>query len=329
MPITIYADANIYRYVATGELEIITIGNVQFGYSNIHFEEMIRTGNTEMLKGMEALRAVPIVTNENGEHDIDSIGVCLEYKDPFDNYEEYQKNRIPTEEQEASLNELLLRFLGADNLSELRNVPQSIIDIADEAMEYGGTEAEKLATKARNVATDMKGFIENDLSDRRPLAETRKEFGYPKGATSIHNNDENPLKAIWARLEPKFSEATRDQFFGFEPIPGVEVEKTRLGEVAGCHLILNMLGYHPDNGLPKREKIRNIVSDGQHLGYGSICGGFLTSDHRLYKKAKAIFEYRNYESQALHVKYKNEGMSVTLVEPGAIKKFRLERDNGT
>lgn len=90
-----------------------------------------------------------------------------------------------------------------------------------------------------------------------------------------------------------------------------------------------MLGYHPDKGLPNRDKIRNILSDGQHLGYCSLCGLFLTSDYRLYKKADAIFKFRNYESQAEHAVYKAEGMSATLVEPGSIRRVKLEPTNKT
>ncbi len=53
MTITIYSDSNIYRYVARGELEVITVGSVRFAYSSVHFDEMIRTGNLEMLEGIK------------------------------------------------------------------------------------------------------------------------------------------------------------------------------------------------------------------------------------------------------------------------------------
>lgn len=329
MPITIYADSNIYRYVATGELEIITIGSIRFAYSNVHFEEIIRTGNTEMLKGMEELKAVPVVSNENGEYDVDDIGVCLEYVNPFENFEYYKEHRIPAEDAESSINEMLLRLLGADNFEELQNVPQSLLDMAKEVMEYGGSEAEAIANKISNTVRDLDDFIEQDLSKRRPLTDTRKELGYPKGATSLHDNDQNPINAIWARLKSKIPGVTKDQFFGFAPIPGIDSERSRLGDIASCHIILNMVGFHPDSGPPKREKIRNIISDGQHLGFGSICGGFLTSDRRLYRKAQAIFEYKEYLSKAMHVVYEAEGMSVILIEPGFVNSVKLDRDNGT
>lgn len=329
MTINIYADSNIYRYMATGELEIITVGSIQFAYSSVHFDEMLRSGNTDMLRGMEALRAVPVVSNEKGEYDFDSIGVCFEYEDPYEKFEKYKSdNEHLNDGAEDNICEMLLRFLGADNYEELKNVPVSIVDIALDATDNEYVDSTELLEKAQNTASELEGVIENNLSKQMPLSETRKAFGFPKGATTSHGNEMNPIDGIWEHMKDKVGSVTKDQFFGFEPVPGVEIEPSRLGNVAGCHLILNMVGFHPDKGLSKREKIKNIMSDGQHLGHASLCGAFLTSDHRLYKKAEAIFKYRNFTTQAMHIPYNAEKMSVTLSEPGAIARFKVEESRG-
>jgi len=326
MTITIYADSNIYRYVASGELEITTIGSIRFAYSSVHFDEMIRSGNTEMLRGIEALKAVPLVTNENGEYDIDDIGVCLEYEDPYENFKKYKTDNESVDDAAiSSIHELLINFLGADNYEELRNIPSSIVDMVLDATEDEYVEAGDLVHRALEKAKDFGDFIEKDLSKKRPLSETRKEFGFPKGATSMHGNDKNPIDGIWEHMKDKAGCVSKDQFFGFESSPGVEVEQSRIESVSVCHLILNMVGFHPDKGLPKRDKIKNIMADGQHVGYASLCGGFLTSDYRLYKKAKAIFKYRGFHTTPMHVPYVAEKMSATLVEPGVIKKFKLDK----
>lgn len=329
MTITIYADSNIYRYVARGELEVTTVGAVRFAYSSVHFDEMIRTGNLEMLKGIKALSAVPLVTNENGEYDIDSLGVCLDYEDPYEKFEEYKADYVELPGAESSINEVLLRLLGADNIDELKKVPDTILELADAVKPFFGEQAAEFQERAVSASSDLGDLIKGDLSNRRPLTETRSSFGYPKGATSEHENDVNPIDKIWERLGPKFDGVTKEQFFGFEAIPTVDIERSRIGDVAGCHLILNMIGYHPDKGLPNREKIRNIISDGQHVGYGSLCGVFLTSDYRLYRKAGAIFRFRDYASQAEHVEYKPEGMSTILVEPGSMRRVKLEPPSKT
>lgn len=329
MTITIYADSNIYRYVANGELEVTTIGAVRFAYSSVHFDEIIRTGNLEMLKGIKALNAVPLVTNENGEYEIDSIGVCLDYTDPYEKFEEYRSNYVELPNAESSLDDLLLRILGSDNIDELKKAPDTLLELADEMKQYFGEETNELQEKAKSASSDLEKLIQGDLSTRKPLTETRSELGYPKGVTSLHENDQNPIDKIWERLGPKFNGVTKEQFFGFEAIPDVEMERSRISDVASCHLILNMIGYHPDKGLPNRDKIKNILSDGQHLGYGSMCGCFLTSDYRLYRKADAIFKFREYASQVEHIEYEPEGMSTTLVEPGSIRRVKLKRSSET
>ena len=53
MAFTIYADTNIYRYLASGELLITTVGDVRFVYSHVHFNEVMRGTNTDALDGME------------------------------------------------------------------------------------------------------------------------------------------------------------------------------------------------------------------------------------------------------------------------------------
>ena len=164
---TIYADSNIYRYVSTGELEIMIIGSIRFAYSSVHFDEMIRSGNTEMLRGIEVLGAVPLVTNENGEYDVDDIGVCLEYENPYEKFNKYKKEVEPLgDDAEALISELLLRLLGADNYEELRNTPASTVEMVLNAFKNEDVGSENLLNKIRESARDFGEFIENDLSAR-------------------------------------------------------------------------------------------------------------------------------------------------------------------
>jgi len=328
MAITIYADSNIYRYMATGELEVTTLGSIRFAYSTVHFDEILRSGNTDMLEGMKALGAVRVDCNENGQYDVDSIGVCLDYEDPYKLFDEYKNNiEIEFHEAEENLHELLLRLLGADNYNELQNVPDYLKNLALEQENETSLEAQNFIIKAQDTAKKLDVFIEKDLSKKMPLTETRKAFGFPKGATTSHGNELDPIEGIWMHMQDKVGSSTKDQFFGFEPIPGVELELSRLGSISGCHLVLNMVGFHPDKGLPKKDKIRNILSDGQHLGYGSLCDAFLTSDLKLFKKAEAIFAYRKYITKPMHIPYSSTKMSPIFSDPEVIKHYKIKKDN--
>ena len=56
---------------------------------------------------------------------------------------------------------------------------------------------------------------------------------------------------------PSVGGIKKNQFFGFEPIPGIQgVQHTQHGGIAGAHTVLNMLGLSPDKGLSKRDKIK-------------------------------------------------------------------------
>lgn len=322
MPVTVYADSNIYRYIAHGELEVTTIGNVRFGYSQEHFDEIIRSGNESSLEAMAALEAVQVVSNESGEHDVDSIGVCHEYVDPKEKYDEYSQDMAQYQGMDNSMIELLLAFLGASNYQELLQVPGDILDLADEMSAEPGSADHARATK---VAADLGEIIERDFQQPRILSETRKAFGLPKGATSLHGHAPNPIESIWSSISENIEGVTKDQFFGFEGIPGVDMQESRVGSVSACHLILNMVGLHPDKKLPKREKIRNIMSDGCHAGYATMCGVFLTADERLYKKVKAICTFRGFNTQCVFLPYRKDGMSISLAEPGSIRTVKLEK----
>ena len=211
MTITIYADSNIYRYVARGELEVITVGAVRFAYSSVHCDEMIRTGNLEMLNGIKALNAVPLVTNEKGEYDIDSLGVCLDYVDPYEKFEEYKADYVELLGAESSINEVLLRLLGADNIDELEKVPDTLLEIADAIKPYFAEQASEFQERAESASSDLAALIQGDLSTRKQLAETRSSFGYPKGATSLHESDPSPIDEIWKRISPRFNGITKEQ----------------------------------------------------------------------------------------------------------------------
>jgi len=63
-----------------------------------------------------------------------------------------------------------------------------------------------------------------------------------------------PALAIWKLLKDKSPGLSADQFYGFDPIDkqGYETWPLFLG-VAGCHTVLNFIGFRPDEGLAKVE----------------------------------------------------------------------------
>ncbi len=63
---TIYADMNVFRYVAYGDISITDPDRFIWVYSHVHLDEINRNGNTDALEGTKAI-AVEIndMLNEN------------------------------------------------------------------------------------------------------------------------------------------------------------------------------------------------------------------------------------------------------------------------
>lgn len=64
--------------------------------------------------------------------------------------------------------------------------------------------------------------------------------------------------------------------------------------------MLNMLGISPDKGLSKRDKIKNIMADGQHAGMASYCNALVSVDRGIINKSSCICSYQNNITNALH-----------------------------
>jgi hypothetical protein len=61
----------------------------------------------------------------------------------------------------------------------------------------------------------------------------------------------------------------------------------------GIYNLLNIVGYHRDEGLSKARRMRASFSDMTHVGYALICKRFYCNDKRMKIKAQAIYEYLN------------------------------------
>ena len=86
---TIYADMNIYRYVACGDISITNPERFIWVYSHVHLDEIHRNGNEDALAGMRTLQAVELCDVLN--YEFQSVGnITLQnYIDPYIRYEEH------------------------------------------------------------------------------------------------------------------------------------------------------------------------------------------------------------------------------------------------
>lgn len=313
---TIYADMNVFRYIACGDISIYEPARFKWVYSHVHLDEIHRNGNTDALEGMKILGAVEI--DDVLDEKFQSIGniVLRNYVDPYLRYDQHLDAIKGYENANDHIEEHLIRIFGADNFNELSMTPDQMREEIDRlTTDIGPNTRAALLDKAENVSNEMRESINTHLKDRMPIDKTRAAMGITSEMRKNIEKSQSPIDDIWDLISPALAGVNKNQFFGFEPVPGVVgVPHTQHGAISGSQIILNMLGISPDQGLAKREKIKNIMSDSQHVGMASYCNALLSADRRFCDKARAAYKYLGNITNALHFEFKQGGIIAIAID---------------
>jgi hypothetical protein len=310
---TIYADMNVYRYIAYNEITIVEPERFKWVYLYVHLNEVMRGCNTDVFKGMKILNAVEI--SDVLDQNFKSVGNILlhEYIDPFERYERHLEAMKGFENQDDFMVEHLLRIFGADNFKELSLTPDKLCNDVERLTNGVENVARvQLLKRAEEVSNDLKKTIETYLNEKRPIDKTRKDMGLTSQIRKEVENSDSPIDEIWEIISPALKGISKNQFWGFEQMPWIQgLDHTQHGAFAGAHTVLNLLGLSPDIGLSKSDKIKNIMSDGQHVGMASYCDALLSADSRICNKANAIYKHIGLHTNALFFKY-DKGCVINL-----------------
>jgi hypothetical protein len=309
----IYADMNVYRYLACEDISILNPERFKWVYSHVHLDEIHRNGNQDALEGMKLLKAVEICDVLNDE--FQSVGniVIRDFVDPYLRYEQHLEAISGYEGLSHHMIEHLIRSFGADNFKELSRTPEQMRNEIEKITNIITDERrEELREKVSTVSKDMKESIEEHLKDRMPIDKTRRALGITSEDRKNIEKSKSAIDDVWNLISPSVPSITKDQFFGFEQRPGVEgIQHTQHGAISGSYIVLNMIGISPDKGLAKRDKIKNIISDGQHAGMASYCNALVSADRGIINKSSCIFSYLKNITNALHFKFR-KGYQLSL-----------------
>jgi len=66
--------------------------------------------------------------------------------------------------------------------------------------------------------------------------------------------------------------------------------------------MLNFLGFKADKGLSKVADLPGILSDGAHTAIASYCDAVVSRDKRFCAKAKAIYSFKNINTEVIQLK---------------------------
>ena len=300
---------------------INTYGEVTFSFSTAHFDDIIANEQNHcILSILERAKAGEIDSNEDRKHDLDFDAVRLDYTDPEERFNEHASNSAANQAYIQPFLDLMMVIFGG-SIDDFRSkIPADIFSLTHELELMNEPEARKLRQSAIDASVDMQSALKDFLPE--PLPTTRAALGLKSGASGAVNASKiNPIELLWDKINPNDGEHTIESFFGNKLSEDLENGISRVQSAALCHMMLNMIGYYPDGGLSDREKQAAIMADGNHIAYGSYCDVFLTSDLRMYNKAKAIYEYKQYPSKVGHVKYNNLGMELSVFDPALINSM--------
>jgi hypothetical protein len=309
----IYADMNVFRYLACGDISILEPERFKWVYSHVHLDEIHRNGNQDALEGMKLLNAVEICDVLNQDFQSESNIVIRDFIDPYLRYEQHLEAIAGYEGVSDHMVEHLIRSFGADNFKELSETPEQMKNEIERITNIIPDERRnKLIDKASTVSIDMKDTIEKHLKNRIPIDKTRSALGITSENRKSIEKSKSAIDEVWNLISPSIPNITKNQFFGFEPIPGIEgIQHTQHGAISGAYIVLNMLGISPDKGLAKRDKIHNVMSDGQHAGMASYCNALVSADRGIVNKSSCIFSYLNNITNALHFEFQ-KGFQLSL-----------------
>jgi hypothetical protein len=296
--ILVYLDHNIVDDLTKGLLSFKNSPQVLWVYSDEHFREIKRSGSTRFLDALARIKAQRLELEMNEQFRITGRMRLSEYADPHALYEAWSKANAETELSDDHFLGILSRLFGAANTDQLKAMPEVLEREVSTLLGTAGL-ADALRDKIAEVACDtMQDTISLLTAEDHRLQSLRETLGTHRGRASNVAKRNNPLQDLWATISPGMPGVTADQFFGFEPIAkGEDVDLPLFLGMVGCYMVLNMIGFSPDEKLARVERMPAIASDANHVAYGAYCDAVLSADRRLCTKARAIYKYRNISTE--------------------------------
>jgi hypothetical protein len=305
MNIYVYLDHNIIDDISKGDFSLKPFSDVVWVYSHENLSEIRRSNNKRFLDVLEGINARKLELFLDHKFRITGEATILEYQSPHDIYESYLEAVSENEIDDESNIEFMARLFGAENKGKVLSHPKSFEENIRSLLEPHGLYDEKTRIKVEEVRNELVDFVNGPMQEIGKLEEARESFGTSKGRAGNLAEKENPIEELWNIIKNGMPGITADQYFGFDPIEkqGYDVWPMYLG-IVGCHTVLNVLGFRPDDGLTKPENIPGMLSDGSHIGHAAYCQALISRDRKLLAKAKAIYRYKGIATTVLSYEIK-------------------------
>lgn len=300
----IYIDHNVLDALSKNHFQIKPPEGTVWIYSNETFNEIKRSGDLRFLDVLRELKARKVELVLDAAFRLTEQAYIFGYRDPKEMYQIWLDaiEQCPLDEQ---LNlQFLSRLAGDSNHNEVLSFPDKLNEQIRNLLSPYGLLPVEFESKLETATSEIQKIVEGPMQEIQELEHSRSLMGTGRGRAGNTRDDNNPIEALWDLVKDKCKGMTIDQFFGFDPIDkqGYDTWPLYLG-IAGCHTVLNFLGFNADRGLNRADKLPGILSDGRHIAMGIYCDAILSKDQKFCAKARAIYTYLGLDVQVLEIKY--------------------------
>ncbi|EJY6061167.1 hypothetical protein OGP69_003959 [Salmonella enterica] len=308
----IYLDHNILDEISKNRMELEAPNDTVWVYSDESFNEIKRANDMRFLDVLKNLKARKLELELDNQFRLTGRAFLHDYCEPKDMYQQWLDNisEVNVDELMQSQMQFLARLASADNYSEILHQPRKLKEFLYALLSPDGSATKDIELQIERAVAGIESVVCGQLQEVESLDASRTAIGTGRGRASNISIKENPLVLIWEMLRINHKEMTIEQFYGFEPLDkqGYENWPLYLG-VVGCHTVLNFLGFHPDKGLNRIEKIPTILSDANHTAMAIYCDAILSKDQRFCAKARAIFAYLDLDIMVIEATPNDKALS--------------------
>lgn len=298
MPL-VYLDQNVVSLQLDGKIDLSRVTSAQFVYSKEHFAEIRRADDpVPFLRTLDELSA-RLLDIEMVNWELTGRAILLEVSAAEEHYQRYLNATNDVAFDTNLMNPFFAWVCGGGTEELLRELPEVFFD------QLQGLLANVPEAMTPQLLTDLKAsfhdMIESMIGTGNNIEDLREQFGLGKGAAGNITGD-NPLQQLWDRISPRLPGITIDQFFGFNPLADGQTTPLTWQGIIGCCTVLDIVGYKAEGKKTRNvEKIPNVFSDAVHIATGAYCAAIISHDRRLTERARAIYEFRKINTEALRL----------------------------
>ncbi|NEZ04977.1 hypothetical protein G4Y73_12535 [Wenzhouxiangella sp. XN201] len=304
-----YLDQNVLGLLAEGRIILKPKVDVRWVFSNEHLTEVARGDTKEILDVLRTLKAQRLLLKRDEEGRITEQWFIEEYADPGKLYSEFRQN--PPAVDPAMFEGLIAKIFGSQDPNVAEAFPGDMAKQVREHLKEIPRLEDIFGSSLEDLIRDAGEDALEKLAGTQPLENRRKPLGFDRGQASNFADASNPLQALWEHAN-KYSPSpiSADQFFGFDPpdkrLFGYEKWPVFLG-ISTCYSILNAIGFRPDAGLARTNRVPANMSDAHHVAYAAFCDALFSEDSRMCEKALAIYRYRQIGTGVVDVSKRVDG----------------------